>query len=308
VVEIKDDAMAKRRFMGRPARIAAAALLFLLLGGYAAVSLVTAERLTRPTNHPLQIDPRRVSPDAQAWSARTTDGVTLRGWYLPTPQRRRLIVLVHGMWSSWLEMAALGRDLHARGHDVLLFDLRGHGQSDSSRLSLGRRERADLRAVLRWAEEEGFTRDRIGWLGYSMGASTLLLEAAQNPEIQVVVMDSPYGNLPELLKSQLSKHSHLPSWFNPGILAAARWCFGLRTDDLVPIKAARAWGDRPLLLIHGESDSIVPVGQALQIAQAAGASCMTLTLPGVEHVQAYEADPPGYVALIESFFRDHLGE
>jgi pimeloyl-ACP methyl ester carboxylesterase len=154
-----------------------------------AVSLLTAERLTRPTNYPLTIDPRRLSSDARAWSVRTIDGVTLRGWYLPTPERRRLIVLVHGMWSSWLEMAALGRDLHHGEYDVLLFDLRGHGQSDPSRLTLGRRERADIRAVMNWARAEGFTNDRIGWLGYSMGASTLLLEAAQNPAIQVVVME-----------------------------------------------------------------------------------------------------------------------
>ncbi len=279
----------------------------LLLGaGYVGVSLFTAERLTRPTNYPLTIDPRRLSSDAQPWSARTSDGVTLRGWYLPTSERRRLIVLVHGMWSSWLEMAALGRDLHHGDYDVLLFDLRGHGQSDPSRLSLGRRERADIRAVMSWARAEGFTQDRIGWLGYSMGASTLLLEAAQNPDIQVVVMDSPYGNLPELLKKQLSKHSHLPGWFNPGILTAARWVYGVRTDDLVPIQAARSWGHRPLLLIHGESDSIVPVSQAYQLADAVGSSCLTLTLPGVDHVQAYQTDPQGYVTLIEDFFQDHL--
>ena len=126
-----------------------------------------------------------------------------------------------------------------------------------------------------------------------MGASTLLLEAAQNPGIQVAVMDSPYGDLPEVLKTQLSKHSHLPSWFNPGILSAARWVFGVRTDDLVPIKAARSWGDRPLLLIHGESDSIVPVSQAFELASAAGASCLTMTLPGVEHVQAVRGGPQG---------------
>src|SRR5271157_689883 len=96
-------------------RVVLGTLIFvcLLLGaGYVGVSLLTAERLTRPTNHPLRIDPQWLSSDAQAWSVRTTDGVMLRGWYLPTPERRRLIVLVHGMWSSWLEMAALGRDLH----------------------------------------------------------------------------------------------------------------------------------------------------------------------------------------------------
>jgi dipeptidyl aminopeptidase/acylaminoacyl peptidase len=303
---IKDDSMAKPGTVKRILAWATALVVLLLAGGYVGVSLLTAERLTRSTNHPLLIDPHRVSKDARAWSVRTSDGVTLRGWYLPTSERRQLIVLVHGMWSSWLEMAALGRDLHYHGYDVLLFDLRGHGQSDPSRLTLGRRERFDLRAVMSWAGSEGFTADRVGWLGYSMGASTLLLEAAQNPGIKVVVMDSPYGNLPELLKSQLSRHSQLPSWFNPGILTAARWIYGVRTDDLVPIRAARSWGDRPLLLIHGESDSIVPVSQAYQLAEAAGASCLTMTLPGVDHVQAYETDPQAYVSLIENFFQDHL--
>ena len=147
------------------------------------------------------IDPGRVSADAEAWSTRTSDGITLRGWFLPTRDRRQLIVLVHGMWSSWLEMAALGRDLHNRGFDVLLFDLRGHGQSDPSRLYLGRRERADIRAVMSWAQNEGFTDDRIGWLGYSMGGSTLLMEAARNPQIHVAVIDSPYGDLPSFSRN-----------------------------------------------------------------------------------------------------------
>src|ERR1700730_18079806 len=146
---------------------------------YSAVSLLTADRLTRPTNHPSRLDPRAWDAGAQPWSARTSDQITLRGWYLPTHDRRHLLVLVHGMWSSWLEMAALGRDLHERGFDVLLFDLRGHGESDPSRLYLGRRERADIRAVMSWAQSQGFSSDRIGWLGYSMGGSTVLMEAAR---------------------------------------------------------------------------------------------------------------------------------
>ena len=100
-----------------------------------------------------------------------------------------------------------------------------------------------------------------------MGGSTLLMEAARNPQIQVAVIDSPYGDLPKLLDTQLSKHSGLPHWFNPGILLAARWIYGVRTDDLVPIRFARSWGERPVLLIHGESDTTVPVGQAAKLAE-----------------------------------------
>ena len=300
------EPIARRRRIRRVAAwmVGLAVLLFGLI--YVGVATYTADRLTRPTNRPLPIDPRRVSKDAREWSTRTRDGLTLRGWYLPTEHRRHLLVLVHGMWSSWLDMAGLGRDLHRRGFDVLLFDLRGHGQSDPSRLYLGRRERGDIRAVMSWARSAGFPNDRIGWLGYSMGGSTLLMEAARNPDIQVAVIDSPYGDLPRLLDTQLSKHSGLPHWFNPGILLAARWVYGVRTDDLVPIRFARSWGERPVLLIHGESDSTVPIGQARELARTLGASCLTLTLPGVEHVQAYDSDPEGYVRTVGSFFDDHL--
>jgi alpha-beta hydrolase superfamily lysophospholipase len=290
------------RFTGQVAGVIAICVVL----GYGGVSLFLAERLTRPTNRPPWFDARQLECEARPWSARTRDGVMLRGWHLPSEKGRHLIALVHGMWSSWGEMAALGRDLHSRGFDVLLFDLRGHGQSGPSRLYLGRRERFDICAVLSWAESQGFTQDRVGWLGYSMGASTLLLEGARNPGIHVAVVDSAYGDLPKVLRRELSKHSGLPSWFNPGILLAARLVYGVRTDDLVPIHHARAWGDRPLLVIHGEADSIVPVTQAKELAAAVGNSCMTLTLPGVDHVQAYDSDPARYVDLVGGFFDEHL--
>jgi pimeloyl-ACP methyl ester carboxylesterase len=273
---------------------------------YTGISLITADRLTRSTSHPSGFDSTSWDASAVRWSTRTRDSITLRGWYLPTKERRQLLVLVHGMWSSWLEMASLGRDLHRRGFDVLLFDLRGHGESDPSRLYLGRRERGDIQAVMSWASAQGFSHDRIGWLGYSMGGSTVLMEAARNPQIQVAVLDSPYGDLPKLLESQLPQHSGLPSWFNPGILLAARLVYGVRTDDLIPTRFARAWGERPLLLIHGQSDSIVPLSQAEELARAVGSTCSTRLLPGVEHVKAYQSDPKGYVQVVGTFFSDHL--
>ena len=155
---------------------------------------------------------------------------------------------------------------------MLLFDLRGHGQSDPSRLYLGRRERGDIRAVMAWAFGEGFTHDRIGWLGYSMGGSTVLMEAAKNPQIHAAVLDSPYGNLPKLLNTQLPQHSGLPSWFNPGILLAARWVYGVRTDDLIPTRFARAWGD---LRFAGHSRRIRQ-DRSREPGQRAGDRCRSL--------------------------------
>ena len=158
-----------------------------------------------------------------------------------------------------------------------------------------------------WAFARGSRHDRIGWLGYSMGGSTVLMEAARNPQIQVAVLDSPYGDLPKLLKTQLQQHSGLPSWFNPGILLAARWVYGVRTDDLVPTRFARGWGERPLLLIHGESDTIVPVSQAKELARAAGRilpdedAARRRSRPGLS-----KATRRATCRLSGAFFNDHL--
>jgi alpha-beta hydrolase superfamily lysophospholipase len=274
---------------------------------YCGISLLSAEVLTRPSPPPRAgaNDPTLVSPRATPWSVRTADGLTLRGWYHPN-EGRHLVVLAHGLRESWLEVAGLGRDLHRRGYDVLLFDFRGHGRSDPSRITLGRLERRDLRAVLAWAKARGFTPDRIGWVGFSMGASTVLMEGAENPELRAAVIDSPFGDLPEVLDGQLTQHSNLPRFFNPGILTAAHLAFGVRTDDLVPIRSATRWADRPLLLIHGEDDSIVPVRQAYRLALAAGPRCRAVLLPGVEHVQAYRTNPVAYAAAVDGFFQNTL--
>jgi dipeptidyl aminopeptidase/acylaminoacyl peptidase len=297
------------RRWSRPRWIAKLAVLAVLGGtpaSYLGVSVIAADILTRGSNRPHTLDAHLVGADARIWTAVTADGVRLRGWYFPTSKRQRLVVLVHGMHGTWEEVAALGSDLHRLDYAILLFDLRGHGRSDPSRLFMGRRERADIRAVLDWAQREGYSPDRIGWVGYSMGAATVLMEGAQNPSIRAAVLDSPYGNLPELLDRQLTDHSHLPRVFNPGILLAARWVYGVRTDDLVPIRHASRWGGRALLLIHGEADTIVPVHQSRLLARAAGPACSTVTLPGVDHVEAYSRHRQDYVAAVDQFFTKNL--
>lgn len=296
----------RARLIRRVAKVLAVVLALLLPTGYLGVSLLSANLLTRPHNHPHGFDIQRYVPEATAWSTKTADGLTLRGWYLPTSEHRRLIVLVHGLWSGWDRMAGIGIDLNRRGYDVLLFDLRGHGQSDPARLSMGKAERLDLRAILAWADRHGFPANRIGWLGQSMGASTVLMEGVDNPEIRAVVADSPYGDLPELLDTQLSLHSHLPHAFNPGILFAAHRVFGLDAGNLVPIRLVKHWGDRPILLLHGEADTTVPLQQARRLARALGPSCRLLTWPGVGHVELYHSDPNRYIDLVDEFFRRNL--
>ncbi|HEU5115891.1 MAG TPA: alpha/beta hydrolase, partial [Isosphaeraceae bacterium] len=66
------------------------------------------------------------------------------------------------------------------------------------------------------------------------------------------------------------------------------------------------WGDRPLLVIHGESDHLVPRQQAEAIVRSAGPTCRAVYLPQVGHCDAFKTDPDGYINRIDRFFCDHL--
>jgi uncharacterized protein len=283
--------------------LGAGAVLVLI---YIAVSLISANVLTQTRNRQDLTDVRVLGSDAQEWSSKTSDGITLRGWYVPTQSHRRLIILVHGMSACLDETAGLGRDLHRRGYDVLLFDLRGHGESDPARLTMGTKERRDVKAVLAWAQQEGYPPDQIGWVGFSMGAAVLLLEGEGNPEIGAAVLDSPFGDLPKLLNTQLSKHSHLPRFFNPGIIYAAQFAYGVRTDNIKPVKSARLRGERPTLLFHGEADEVVSVQNAVAIAKAIGPACKLVTFPLSGHVEGYHDNRRLYVDLVDEFFQKNL--
>ena len=306
-VSLKEDGMSRKITSGRVIWGLCLAILFLLGGGYAGVSLLTAERLTRPTNHPLPIDPHRISTDAQAWSTRTSDGVTLRGWYLAdegasAPDRAgpRDVEFLAGDGRS-------GRDLHRGGFDVLLFDLRGHGQSDPSRLYLGRRERADIRAVMSWAAEAGLHRRSHRLAGLFHGRLDAAHGGGPQPKIQVAVIDSPYGDLPEAAAGLSSastatcRAGSIPGFSRRPAGSTAcgptTWCRS----------APQGHGGTALLLIHGESDTIVPVSQAYELARAAGS-----IVPDDDPARAsstsgaIRAIPRVTSRTIEAFFDDHL--
>ena len=71
---------------------------------------------------------------------------------------------------------------------------------------------------------------------------------------------------------------------------AARLAFGIRTDNLVPIRSARSGA-----AAHAPDPRRGRLDRPRHPGEAPGAGGRSLvpavTLPGVEHVQAYDCDP-----------------
>jgi pimeloyl-ACP methyl ester carboxylesterase len=220
-------------------------------------------------------------------------------------------VLVHGrggdrqheLEGRSLEVAAA---LAGAGHHVLVFDLRGYGGSGGARSSLGGREVRDAGGAADFLARRGLAPDGVGVVGYSMGAATGLLLAAEEPRVRAVAADSAYAELGAVLEAQVPRLSGLPRWFTPGTVAMARALTGVDPARLRPVDAAPPLAARgvPLLVVHGGRDSWVPPSHGRRLAAAYGPGAETYFVPGAEHVGSYAADPGAYLARLLPFLAE----
>jgi pimeloyl-ACP methyl ester carboxylesterase len=86
------------------------------------------------------------------------DGVTLKGWYLPS-QGNSIIIIVHGGFQNRIDFdvdtLGLALDLTERGYDLLLFDLRGRGESEGRGRSLSNIEQ-DIGGAIDYLNSKGY--------------------------------------------------------------------------------------------------------------------------------------------------------
>src|SRR5215472_12597472 len=108
-------------------------------------------------------------------SFRTDDSVPIKGWWVPAPENRGSVILVHGLNRTRIEMVKKVPFLASLGWNSLLFDLRHHGESGGDATTFGYREREDVKAAIALARQK-CPGPVVLW-GVSLGAATVMLEA-----------------------------------------------------------------------------------------------------------------------------------
>src|SRR5450759_4009820 len=132
-----------------------------------ALSFVLVYANTHPPKYPLNIPPSVYKADYEEVSFISVDGIVLKGWLVKPAryvQKSSAIILCHGLGANRSDFTELAVLLSQRGHFVLLFDFRAHGESSGRRTSLGYHEQRDIEAVLAFLKTRRDTIDpkRIG--------------------------------------------------------------------------------------------------------------------------------------------------
>ena len=263
--------------------------LVILALGYLGVGLFVATRLTAPVRQPIEQTPTDEGLDFQEVGFNSTDGLGLKGWWVPGDDPSQAVVLIHGLEGSKsgqhvLKTASL---YSGAGYGVLMFDLRGHGESEGERTTVGYQEVRDVQGALAWLKERGFEPNEVVLHGWSMGGGTVVRSA---PEIGVaaVVEESGYADLPLLLRDRLPESSNLPSFFNPGIFLMAKLFLDFDPWAVEPGDHAAKLAEEgvPLLIIHSRDDEVVPFEHAEMFA-ASYSEAELWKIEGYDHVEAY---------------------
>src|SRR5206468_2460369 len=112
----------------------------------------------------------------------TADGLTIRGWFIPARRTSssRTLLICHGIGanrSNFLSFTMVADDLQAH---ALIFDFRGHGDSDGHTVTFGHREQLDVLAAVDYlrTQRPEQCRELIG-LGISLGSSGLIRAAVE---------------------------------------------------------------------------------------------------------------------------------
>src|SRR5690242_2634271 len=141
---------------------------------------------------------------------RTSDGLSLVGWYVPT-ENGALVIAQHGYKSDRSEMLNAAAMLHRHGYGVLITSIRAHDLSDGTLITFGMNEMKDLDA---WyalaAREPGVDRDRIGMLGNSLGGSLVIEYAATHPTVRAIVANSAFSSLADTVATSVRFFTGLP--------------------------------------------------------------------------------------------------
>ena len=282
-----------------------------LLTGALGVAAYATHHLNGPTRRRLfdhyTFSPYELDVAHEAVAFQAEGQVVLRGWWLPRPEAEQVVIGCTGHRGAKHELLGIGGGLWRAGYNVLLFDFRGRGESDRSACSLAYHELADLQAAVEYAHSR-VPRARIGVVGYSMGAAVALLVAAQEQRIRAVVADSPFASIRAVVGHAFERR-RLPA--RPMLRLAEhfnRWRYQYEWSAVQPVVAVRAIAPRPLLLIHGAEDRLIPLAHSEAIFASAGEPKELWVIPGVGHCGGYFADRSGYVARVARFFEQYLAQ
>ncbi len=270
-------------------------ILFLIL-----FSLLTFFMSIHPKKIITGLTPDDLGLEYEDISFKSTDEISLSGWFIPNNKTGLTIIIMHGYPADKANLLGIAEFL-AKDFNVLLFDFRSFGKSEGKYTTAGYLERSDLLGAIEYLEKKKNI-TKIGLYGFSLGGAVALMTNHKN--IKAVATDSAYARL-----SHMVQHIYSPFLFLKYPLAFLTKLYGMlflgiNIDGVNPaenIKEIKV----PMLLIHAGQDSQIPVSEAYLLHDANRNSELWI-VKNADHGMTHAVNTKEYEKRVIGFFLENI--
>jgi uncharacterized protein len=240
--------------------------------------------------------------------------IQISGWWVPArDQAAPAVVVVHGHTACKRDPDVLlpAGMLHRAGMSVLLIDLRDHGDStvEDGRYAGGTEEYRDVLGAWDWLQSaQSLPADRIGLLGVSLGAATVLIASGEEPGVAATWEDSSYADIGVAIRAELDRNGY-PQVLEVGGIMMAQLISGDDLRSRSPLAAVAKMSGRRLSITHGTADRRLSVQYGYELiaaAAAAGVDVDSWIVPDAGHTQAMWLARETYERKLVDFFTGAL--
>jgi dienelactone hydrolase len=276
-------------------------LLLALGGGAAAYFILLPVCLSYVFTHSARAGVPRAELGAayEQVAFRTSDGLTLKGWYVPS-RNGAAVIATPGRGGAQRPARVLVR----HGYGVLLFDRRGEGESDGDPNAFGWRAARDIKAAVAFLQHRPDVRQgRIGGIGLSVGGETLLQAAAESDGLKAIVSDGAGSRSirEDLANPRSDKWNDIPTSL---VISAATTIFSNHAPPPNLKHLVVRIAPRPVLFIYGQHDQPNVRGLTPSYYKAAREPKAIWQVPAATHTGAIDSHPREYERRVIAFF-DH---
>ena len=198
----------------------------------------------------------------------TQNNKKLFGWWVEAKTKAPTIILMHGWDRNISRLIPYIKNLHNKGFNLLAFDTRHHGNSDSDNFSSMVKFAQDISASINFIENKPMVeKDNFFLIGLSIGGAASIYAAAADSRIKKIVTVGAPSNPAQVMTIHMLK-KRIPK---PIIWAAFKIMEFRIGKPFTQLASANniSKTKAQVMLVHGTKDKIVPFSQAKIIINAA---------------------------------------
>lgn len=224
----------------------------------------------------------------------------------------KTLVLLHGWDDTVLDLKGHIDLFRQAGFNIFVYDQRSHGKSGTALVTFGEEEARDLSYVINClCERKDVNSDLIGAIGFSLGTSAIIINAAeeQNIKFKAIVLEGFFSSSHDVGSKMLvrkfgkSGGAFVAKFiFTIGVYI---WSKGLFKHSEPALKISML-KDTPTLFIRGSEDHMVPESSAVRLIDCANEPKKIWVLEKGGHIDALYRFPEEYTNTVLGFLNEHI--